>query len=94
MMERTSFGMQKNLEPASLNKTDAHAEGKPALPKRSPAPKQDTETPISIKGSENTTRLSKDDASSPTSSAKVSSPAENHLPTKSITGTILQLTDI
>ena len=93
MTERTSFGMQKNLEPAPLNKTDAHFEGKPALPKRSPAPKQDTDTPTSTKCLENTKRLS-EGTSIPTSSVNVASSAENHLPTKSPTGVILQLTDI
>ena len=53
-MERTSFGMQQNSEPLSTNKTVSHAETKPALPKRSPAPKQDTHISTSAMAADTT----------------------------------------
>ena len=48
-MERTSFGMLKPSDTSSSNKPLSPTDVKPALPKRSPAPKQESNIPTSVK---------------------------------------------
>ena len=57
MMERTSFGMQKSLNSLQVGNNFSNGESKPALPKRSPAPKQDKECYPGAKDKENTKTL-------------------------------------
>ena len=57
MMERTSFGMQKSSNSLQAGNNSSNGESKPALPKRSPAPKQDTDSYPGAKDQENTKTL-------------------------------------
>ena len=56
-MERTSFGMQKSSNSLQAGNNFSNGESKPALPKRSPAPKQDTDSYPGAKDQENTKTL-------------------------------------
>lgn len=48
MMDRTSFGMPKGSQPVPAITSTSQSETKPVLPKRSPAPKQDTHVSTSV----------------------------------------------
>jgi hypothetical protein len=76
MLERTSFGMQQNSEPLSTNNIVSHAESKPALPKRSPAPKQDTHISTSAMASDTTKNLPEEKSGYATISGSVENPTE------------------
>ena len=85
-MERTSFGMQKKLQATnSSNNTTVQNENKPALPKRSPAPKTDKDNLVSVKSSENTKTQSEDTPCQQTTPNILFS-ADNNPKTKSIIG--------
>ena len=57
MMERTSFGMQKSSNSLQVGNNFSNGESKPALPKRSPAPKQDKDSYPGAKDQETTKTL-------------------------------------
>ena len=91
MMERTSFGMQKPSDTFSSNKTLSPTDAKPALPKRSPAPKQEANISSSARDGENVKSMDNRISSSkisPTSESsaqnmpvKVLSPSNNSMVT-------------
>ena len=83
MTETTSFGMQNKLESTSVNKTNSYSDNKPALPKRSPAPKQDTDMSVPIRNGEPKKYLNGNTSSSLTVS---SAATENNMPPKTTTG--------
>ena len=56
-MERTSFGMLKPSDTSSSNKPLSPAEVKPALPKRSPAPKQESNISTTVKEGDSVNNL-------------------------------------
>ena len=56
-MERTSFGMQKSSNSLQAGINSSNGGSKPALPKRSPAPKQDKDSYPGAKDQEDTKTL-------------------------------------